>query len=304
MLVIRGSQSSMDWSINFEEALVDFNYTSVLTKPTASSSHAVQSVHGVVHKGIYCGAMGILDGYGVRLFLMMLFNSGFVIHCVGHSLGAGVASIVAAELRNDIVLQALQRKSIDQTEMTTDVKAVDIDKPAEILDEISPIKAEKITVDVQRVDAVVFSCPAIVSLNIAAAFAQDRLLINVINGPDIIPRLSRHSMGFLAKEMNDFRGQAEEWTALDKKDLTSYIKKMGKASDIQTSSSRERTMARYNKVFQRLQAAKTEKDSTAAIANDNSDDEPDNVSIGSSQHDESSSSMVDYFVLLSLLNSI
>ena len=46
MLVIRGSQSTMDWSINFEESVLDFEYNYI-------TSEGVVSVQGKVHKGIY-----------------------------------------------------------------------------------------------------------------------------------------------------------------------------------------------------------------------------------------------------------
>jgi len=51
---------------------------------------------------------------------------------------------------------------------------------------------------------VVFSSPAIVTDNLATAFAQSELLVNVIYGNDIVPRISRRNMATLAKEIIEF----------------------------------------------------------------------------------------------------
>ena len=45
---------------------------------------------GHVHVGMYTGAIGILDGYGMRGYLLDLAAQGYDIKTVGHSLGAGI----------------------------------------------------------------------------------------------------------------------------------------------------------------------------------------------------------------------
>ena len=47
-------------------------------------------ISGHVHVGMYTGAIGILDGYGMRGYLLDLAAQGYDIKTVGHSLGAGI----------------------------------------------------------------------------------------------------------------------------------------------------------------------------------------------------------------------
>ena len=46
-------------------------------------------VSGSVHAGMYRGALGILDGYGMRGYILDLASKGYDVKVVGHSLGAG-----------------------------------------------------------------------------------------------------------------------------------------------------------------------------------------------------------------------
>lgn len=52
--------------------------------------------------------------------------------------------------------------------------------------------------------AVVFSSPAVVSESLADAFLQSQLVVNVVYGNDIVPRISRRNMAILAKEIIEF----------------------------------------------------------------------------------------------------
>ena len=65
----------------------------------------------------------------------------------------------------------------------------------------------------KAVKAVVFSSPAVVSESLAEAFLQSQLLINVVYGNDIVPRISRRNMASLAKEIIEFGDSplAAEW---------------------------------------------------------------------------------------------
>ena len=68
--------------------------------PTSSSISTsilyVLSLSGHVHAGMYRGALGILDGYGMRGYLIELASKGYDIKIVGHSLGAGKYSTYIA----------------------------------------------------------------------------------------------------------------------------------------------------------------------------------------------------------------
>lgn len=49
MLVIRGSQSTMDWAINFDDEVSDFSYSFSAEKDGSNPA----TVQGHVHRGIY-----------------------------------------------------------------------------------------------------------------------------------------------------------------------------------------------------------------------------------------------------------
>jgi pimeloyl-ACP methyl ester carboxylesterase len=141
LLVIRGTTEAQDWSINMEEAPVPFVYIPTRTTPPrtdATSAGAATAtggeVCGHVHAGMHKGATGILDCYGLRTALLTLaakvtlivsappprrslthtplphllhawlvWSQGYKLTIVGHSLGAGTAVLVAAELHNSLV---------------------------------------------------------------------------------------------------------------------------------------------------------------------------------------------------------
>jgi hypothetical protein len=97
---------------------------------------------------------------------------------------------------------------------------------------------------------------------LANAFLQDRLLIHVINGCDIIPRYNKRTMAILANEMKEFSSIANEWMTEDKMDLSDYALSVGKASDIHALSSEKKRLERY----QRLKSIKDKKKTAAAPA--------------------------------------
>jgi hypothetical protein len=189
MLVVRGSKSSMDWAINMEESTVPLQYH--------CGSPAGSVVTGQAHKGIYRGAMGILDGYGVRAHLQILLIKGYTVKVVGHSLGAGTAALIAADMRSIINKEGSQGD----------------------------------------VSAVVFASPAVVTEDLADAFVRDGLLINSVSGDDIVPRISRRTIAGLARQLTDesFGKRSDVWYAKDKADLTHYVYSMGKASKLEAS---------------------------------------------------------------------
>jgi len=159
---------------------------------------------GQVHRGIHQGALGILDGYNLRPYLLKLWGRGYVTTIVGHSLGAGTAALIAAELRN-----SCRENAFDGT--LTSIKAV------------------------------VFSSPAIVTDNLATAFVQSELLVNVIYGNDIVPRISKRNMATLAKEIIEFGDShlSAEWAKADRSDLANYFTNLGKAAAIKHQKNEE-----------------------------------------------------------------
>lgn len=235
MLVVRGSKSTLDWSINFDEGMVAFDYNYF-----PADSEIMHTCTGFVHKGIHYGAKGILDGYNVRQYLMKLLQQQFSIKIVGHSLGAGVASMIAAEMRNTAILHHMQILSNPSLSMpNSNSKSASAE----------PSTGESISRQVHRISAIVFSAPAIINDTLANVFLLDRLLVNIVNGYDTIPRLNRNTFQQLAKEIQDFVPQANEWTEQDKLDLSDYVTSFGKASDVfsSTKQMRKQRMQRLKK---------------------------------------------------------
>jgi len=85
-----------------------------------------------------------------------------------------------------------------------------------------------------RISAVVFSCPACITPNLADAMLEDRLLINTIHDRDVIPRFSFKTLEVLAGELKDpaFVAKADHWYQSDKTDFGQYAQSLGKAGDI------------------------------------------------------------------------
>ncbi len=225
MLVIRGSSSVMDWSINLEDEMCDYVFTHIVdtthtsdadlsdtsgvdattgrintnTPPLSATADSkyTSTVHGIIHKGLHTAAMGLLEGYNLRTTLLRLVAAGYTVKIVGHSLGAGIAALIAAELRVSLIVQHLAAEATastssnstkipDLAEPTSPSAArVGISRPESGLP-VSPVLANTIS----AVSAVVFSSPAFLSVNLADAFLVDKLLVNVVYDKDIIPRFS------------------------------------------------------------------------------------------------------------------
>lgn len=244
LIVVRGSASPMDWTINLQEELHD-DYTYAYFHPSVtahcgsmdaiieSNESVVQVANGYIHKGIHDSAMAMLDRYNLRSHIVRLIQAGYEVKCVGHSLGAGVAGMLALEIRNMMVTQYLQQSEAPAT--ATPVSAT--------MSTEAIVRA--VWHKVHRVTAVVFACPAFLSPLLAHATLADRLLLNVVNGSDAIPRFSHRTLALLANELKENEAQASQWMDEDKLDLQTYITQLGKAGELHTctaESQRERRL--------------------------------------------------------------
>ena len=230
MLVIRGSSTVMDWSINLEDEMCDYVFTHIVDSSTTSDvnnsdtpsvdattgrinattststpstdSKHTSTVQGIIHKGLHTAALGLLDGYNLRTTLLRLIAAGYSVKIVGHSLGAGIAALIAAELRVSLIVQHLAGDTTYGTQDNTSANnSTNMPDPAEPTSptatrvgisrpESGQPVSPGLTNAISAVSAVVFSSPAFLSVNLADAFLVDKLLVNVVYDKDIIPRFS------------------------------------------------------------------------------------------------------------------
>lgn len=262
MLVIRGSKSIMDWSINLEEEMCDYSFTHVVPQDSpflpapsegrrspAADDFYTNTVNGTIHKGLYTAAMGLLEGYNLRSTLLRLLAIDYQVKVVGHSLGAGIAALITAELRITLIAKHLQMY-LHPTPDSDSIKGTPLNgQKAEAPNSPTTPSAAPIGVTrpetgtrvpaylnkvVAAISAVVFSSPAFLTINLAEAFQADRILINTVYDKDIIPRFSFKTIQVMAEELKDpdFCAQADLWTQQDKSDFSDYAISMGKAADI------------------------------------------------------------------------
>lgn len=264
MLVIRGSKTVMDWSINLEEEMCDYTYTHIVPQdspylPTSAGNAGSPSadelctntVQGTIHKGLYTAAVGLLEGYNLRTTLLRLLSTDYTVKVVGHSLGAGIAALIAAELRVTIIAKHLHMyehptESDSMKGLPVSGQKVDSSGAPNSPGTPSPVQTgvnrpatgtrvpSYLHSVVSAISAVCFSSPAFLTINLAEAFQADRLLINTVYDKDIIPRFSFKTIQLMAEELKDpdFCTQADLWTQQDKSDFSDYAISMGKAADI------------------------------------------------------------------------
>jgi hypothetical protein len=245
MLVVRGSNSTIDWSINLGEAMQEFSFTYL--QPTGGSgsgapqgdmAYKTKTVSGSTHKGIYTAANCVLQCYNLQSYLLRLLEAGYLIKAVGHSLGAGVGAMVAAEMRNRLILRhcTASGSSIRLMQLPAlDVYGNQVMRDVPVDGTIVPASLKHL---LSRISAVVFSCPACITPNLADALLEDRLLINTIYDRDVIPRFSFKTLEVLAGELKDpaFVSKADHWYQSDKNDFGQYAQSLGKAGDIVKAS--------------------------------------------------------------------
>eukprot|EP01038_Epipyxis_sp_PR26KG_P012442 gene12442-16687_t len=210
LLLIRGSKSAMDWTINFSDEQVPFQYHLDVYSDNNNNNNN-NNIDGRMHRGMYESAIGILDGYAVRSRLVELALRGYSIRVIGHSLGAGVACIIAAEMRNYLRNQ---------------------NNISKIISSVGTNSRINFSMLVNNFTAITYASPPCVSGNLSHAFMKDELLVNVVVGCDIVPRLNRANFKLLAQEIITITPQADEWYNKDYSCLKKYLSKFGKAADI------------------------------------------------------------------------
>lgn len=197
ILIIRGTNNELDWSINFHEKPTPFNF--YLSGPSSSSApedDTIPMVSGFVHSGMYAGAKSILDVYCMRKYISKLCEDGYEISVVGHSLGAGTTAVLAAELQNGFRLSS------------------------------------NVVLRNKKVRAIAFATPAVTCETLAQAFLDDGLVLNLVTRFDAVPRFSRRNLRTLAKEIKEFASVSQEWRKQDVDALQKYAMSCGKAGEM------------------------------------------------------------------------
>jgi len=190
-LIIRGTHQVMDWSINLNEDPVEFSYAFGEARPGST----IEMVQGCIHKGMYEGAIGILDNYCCYDYLLRFLSNGYKLKVVGHSLGAGTAAIIAAIVKTRLY------ESNNELFYKSDVRAI------------------------------AFATPPVMTAELAKAVGDDGLVLSIILGLDCVPRFSKKNLAVIAKELSEFIPQAKKWYDKDYSDVTTYVKTFGKGGD-------------------------------------------------------------------------
>jgi len=198
LLIVRGTHQAMDWSINLSEEPHSFTYKA------GSLTSSLSPVSGFVHKGMYEGAKGILDEYGLRDYISSLSCKGYSIVCAGHSLGAGTAALLAMELKNGF---------------------------AELVSESSGVEGVS-----HSIRALGFGCPPILCENLSDAVFHDGLVTVAVLNNDVVPRFSRLNVAELAQELGAFVPVAKKLYDQDYNDVASYVRNLGRAGNAHHSS--------------------------------------------------------------------
>lgn len=140
ILNIRGTVTETDvWDIDLNYDLEDFEYF---------------EIHGKVQLGFYIGAKGILDYFGVRETILSLVKLGFNIRITGHSMGAAVAVIIAADLRYHHVGEFSEENLL----------------------------------------CFAYACPPCFSDDLGFRLAQDNFVFCMINCDDLVPRITKDAL--------------------------------------------------------------------------------------------------------------
>jgi len=231
VLSIRGSLSTKDWGINLNEAAVKYTYTS------GDKSQGYSNVEGYVHEGMYLGAKTILLDFKIRQYILDLCSNGFEVKVVGHSLGAGTAVLIGAELKNyfsrvdsEVNLQMFQPK----------------------------------------VAVIGFATPPIVCATICDAMIRDNLVVSAVLDDDLIPRLSQSNVSQLIAEVEVIIPVAEKWFNQDSADAKLYANSIGKAPSPQSAIVQKPSNEQLAPADDNTRTAATAEETNASEGADNS----------------------------------
>lgn len=185
VLVIRGTRTAGCWAINAQ-----YQCSALLYQRAGGGS-----VQGRCHTGMRDAALAILQDYQMEAHLLQLARAGFGLKVVGHSLGAGTATVLCAELRNKLL------RWVEDGELA----------------------------QLPSLQGICYASPPCVTSELADAFAADELILTVINQDDFVPRLGRHTLLKLADQLKDMDKLAADWGAIDQANLTAFFSSMGQA---------------------------------------------------------------------------
>lgn len=146
MLVLRGTKSFSDWHINSNRGSVAYQYL-------AGANGEKKPIDGKVHMGMFNSATAVLDVHCVKLALLHLFDSGFNIKIVGHSLGAGTGALILMEFKRHLWTRVQANPSLQK---------------------------DKSSLFEGRVSTVLYGVPAVVCADIAKALYEDKHILSVV----------------------------------------------------------------------------------------------------------------------------
>jgi len=180
VLCIRGTKTGADVVIDLDHDPLDFT---LLPSPDQSD----RPIEGFLHAGMLLAGRCVLENcHAGHMIDELLDQGGFTsLQIVGHSLGAGVAAVIAMLLHNKYSTQVLAKQRAHMPSIET----------------------------------IGFGMPAVACEKIATACAKAGLVTSVVNHMDIVPRMSWHNMSKLAVELG--ANQTKAAVQLDR-DLASY----------------------------------------------------------------------------------
>lgn len=174
----------------------------------------------------------------MRKCVYMLLDKGFEVKVIGHSLGAGVAALLVADLKNGLFRRQQLRTSLkndpssidsfDENELLSDSKFIYLGLDHENVHVQGMNILEDEAKELPVVRAFCYATPPCVGENLATALLDDNLVISMINGDDIVPRLSGRNIQNLADEIKSFASTAEIWMKEDEARIKRYAKTVGK----------------------------------------------------------------------------
>mmetsp|Transcript_11824 Transcript_11824/g.19250 ORF Transcript_11824/g.19250 Transcript_11824/m.19250 type:complete len:1123 (-) Transcript_11824:165-3533(-) len=180
VISIRGTAETKDISTDLNFIEVPFYYRS-------GESGDVE-VEGVCHGGLFKAAMHILDYCHIWSMIEELHSKDYKISFCGHSLGAGVACLMAAIVKNRFY--------------------------------------EKYN-ECPFMPAVGFGVPAVVHPFISKALQEDGLVISVVNQNDLVPRLSLANIKPVTEDLYKYYPKARELFSADFSDYIDHVYALG-----------------------------------------------------------------------------